>query len=67
MATMTIKVCPKPWAETDKAWHLLTREGETPGSWTDGKWFVKSLCKLDSNKGVLTLPVWLYDRLFNQF
>lgn len=62
--TVTIEVCVPPWSESDKSWHLLTEKGNTAGSWSGGKWFPKKCCKLDLEKGLLTLPKWLHEAIF---
>jgi len=65
MEKVTIEVCPDPWSETNTAWHLLTAKGIGLGSWHGAKWFPKSLSSFDSEAGTVTIPKWLYDRLFN--
>tara|TARA_R110000796_G_scaffold74629_3_gene167806 strand:+ start:1395 stop:1622 length:228 start_codon:yes stop_codon:yes gene_type:complete len=54
-----IEVSTPPYAEALKSWHFLVNKGHTVGSWSDGYWFPKSLCKLDSEAGTLLVPIWL--------
>lgn len=61
-ALTTIEVCLPPWSESSKSWYLLTEKGEN-GSWSNGKWFPKSVCRLDEETGLLTLPEWLYNKI----
>jgi hypothetical protein len=59
-----IDVNVPPWSESEKSWHLLTKKGITLGSWTRGLWFPKSVCNLNRERGVLRLPLWLYNKKF---
>lgn len=61
---ISIEVSVPPWSESEKSWYVLTKKGHTAGSWSTGKWFPKKLCKLDLKTGVLTLPVWLHNKIF---
>jgi len=63
---ISIEVSVPPWSESDKSWYVLTNKGQTVGSWSGGKWFPKKLCTLDLRTGVLTLPIWLHKKIFEQ-
>ena len=58
-----IEVNVPPWSESEKSWYLLTKKGAGKGSWSNGKWFPKKSCTLDLQKGILTLPEWLYKKI----
>tara|TARA_R110000744_G_scaffold121116_2_gene225551 strand:- start:20142 stop:20390 length:249 start_codon:yes stop_codon:yes gene_type:complete len=63
-----IKVSLPPWAETDKSWNLLVNKSKIADAWSDGFWFPKSGCEVnpspeDSSVGILTLPLWLFNKL----
>jgi hypothetical protein len=65
MSFKTITVNPKPWAETPIAWGLLTRVTPCGNFWSKCVWFPKEYCLLSKKTGLLTLPLWLYNKKIN--
>ena len=56
-----------PWAENNRSMALLTKRGRSEvESWSELKWFPKSICELNRETGVLKIPVWLYKKMFEK-
>lgn len=58
----TIEVSTPAWSDAAKSWYFLTQKSENGVGWSGGVWFPKKVCILDEEKGLLTLPKWLYDK-----
>lgn len=60
---ITIETSKPPYSESAKSWNILVIKGRTAGSWSTAYWFPKKVCQYDVENGLLTMPVWLYDKV----